>query len=951
MTQLPSDATHDNSRSARERPTAGRAAGQTVRRTAAAGIVVAHPAAARGAPKFSAYRGATPADPIAPVPTADSTADAVSYLAKSIVVAPPASSAAVASAATLSFDSSAIALAVPQALAEYNAAIGGTLDGTGLSIGILSDSFNLNGGMAADIADGYLPSAGNIDIVSEGLSGEDEGRAMAELIYQIAPGAKIYFYSATNSESDFANGIDTLVNTYHVNVIVDDVTYFDEPFYQDTGVVTQAVENAVSAGVDYFTAANNSSDNFYESVFTPMTYTLPGIGRVTVHDVTGGSPYEKVALGTNPALDFTLEWTQPYGANAYDIGVGLYKSTGHGYALVENFATSTVGGDPVLMVQTSLTLAAGTYYLAFYDSAGTIPADSTFKLLFFQDSDATLTGVGAGVGSGASIGHELVPGANTVAAVNVANTPSQGVVTPLAEPFSASGSGVTYIAADGTTLATPIDDGKPDFAATDGSETTVFSPFDGTSAAAPNAAAVSLLMLQADSRLTTQQVTYLLERSAIATGNTVTGGAGLIQANTAVAGAITAASTPIWTQQDDSRSWSDGLNWSDGATPGAATPVQITDGLGLFSSAYTVGYDQRSDLVASLTVDGGSVTGAVPTLYLLSGDALTAGSVTLGRGTINADGSLVDTGALTEGSVAGTILVQDGGSVWIGGSAADGGIAYNGVGGQVVLAADDAETLITGLKVAISNFAVGDELDLRGLDVSRVAGVNVDGASATVVDAAGLTLAALTISGSFTNLGFKADRDGGTELLACFASGTRIATDCDEVPVEHLQPGQLLRTADGGLMPMRWLGRSRIAWRGLDPLSVLPIRIRAGALGRGLPRRDLLVSPGHALWLDGLLVQAGALVNGAGIVREVAMPPVFTYWHVELDMHALLLAEGAATESFVDGVEPIGFDNRHERTAPPDANEMPYPRCKAARQVPAALRARLAAWRPMLLAA
>ena len=144
-------------------------------------------------------------------------------------------------------------------------------------------------------------------------------------------------------------------------------------------------------------------------------------------------------------------------------------------------------------------------------------------------------------------------------------------------------------------------------------------------------------------------------------------------------------------------------------------------------------------------------------------------------------------------------------------------------------------------------------------------------------------------------------------------------------------------------MPVRWLGRSQVGWRHLDPLHALPVRVRAGALGHGLPARDLLVSPAHALLLDGVLVQAGALVNGAGIVRQTTMPDTFTYWHVELDTHALLLAEGIPAESFLDGVEPIGFDNWHERIAPLDARELLYPRCKSARQVPHRIGTRRAA--------
>lgn len=177
----------------------------------------------------------------------------------------------------------------------------------------------------------------------------------------------------------------------------------------------------------------------------------------------------------------------------------------------------------------------------------------------------------------------------------------------------------------------------------------------------------------------------------------------------------------------------------------------------------------------------------------------------------------------------------------------------------------------------------------------------------------------------------------------CFYPGTLIATPAGAVPVEALGAGDLVLTADGRQVAVRWMARQAVAIRFADPLKALPIRIRAGALGEGLPARDLLVSPRHALLVEGVLVQAGALVNGTTIARETDVPEVFTYWHVETPDHSLILAEGVAAETFVDNVDRERFDNWDEYLAlvgqAEPVTEMDLPRAKSHRQVPAAVRA------------
>jgi hypothetical protein len=185
----------------------------------------------------------------------------------------------------------------------------------------------------------------------------------------------------------------------------------------------------------------------------------------------------------------------------------------------------------------------------------------------------------------------------------------------------------------------------------------------------------------------------------------------------------------------------------------------------------------------------------------------------------------------------------------------------------------------------------------------------------------------------------------GECMPICFMMGTKILSTHGEVPVEDLRPGDLVLTSDHRSVPVRWIGRQTVSRVFSDALR-LPVRVKAGALADNVPCRDLLVSPDHALFVDGLLIQAGALVNGTSIVRELEVPTTFTYYHVETDDHLLILAENAPAETFVDNVDRAGFDNWEEYQALyPEGKtivEMPYPRAKANRQVPPRLRESLA---------
>ena len=147
----------------------------------------------------------------------------------------------------------------------------------------------------------------------------------------------------------------------------------------------------------------------------------------------------------------------------------------------------------------------------------------------------------------------------------------------------------------------------------------------------------------------------------------------------------------------------------------------------------------------------------------------------------------------------------------------------------------------------------------------------------------------------------------------CFLAGTHILTDKGEVTVENLQIGDKVRTANGQLELIKWVGRQTIKPnQAINPLRNYPVLVKAGALGNNLPHRDLYVSPDHSLFVDGLLINAGALVNDISILKTTPTE-TFTYYHVELENHCLLIAEGTAAESYLPQKENRDeYDNAAE---------------------------------------
>jgi hypothetical protein len=375
------------------------------------------------------------------------------------------------------------------------------------------------------------------------------------------------------------------------------------------------------------------------------------------------------------------------------------------------------------------------------------------------------------------------------------------------------------------------------------------------------------------------------------------------------------------------------------------------------------------------------VPGAVATvnvLSLLSGTSIYVGGTAiintslsaLSGMTVYVDGGATSLGAGVSAIGNSTINLDNGGTFTAAGGLATllNGTTINFGSGGGTLIANGEGALIDLSNTTINGFTAGvDKIEFQGLadtvtqytisaptgtngtqtitlfsGSTEIGTANVNGANLPSGPVAAGHSGPLTVSENGANIII----DPLPSVL-CFLGGTMIATPHGEAAVETLKAGDLILTADGRTVPVRWIGINTVATRFADTQRNMPIRITAGALGENLPRRDLLVSPDHALFIEGVLVQASALINDVTIHRETRMPEIFRYYHIETAAHDLILAEGAAAETFVDNVSRMAFDNWQEFMElcdnEPPTGEMAYPRAKSQRQLPAMLRSHLAA--------
>jgi hypothetical protein len=280
----------------------------------------------------------------------------------------------------------------------------------------------------------------------------------------------------------------------------------------------------------------------------------------------------------------------------------------------------------------------------------------------------------------------------------------------------------------------------------------------------------------------------------------------------------------------------------------------------------------------------------------ISGFGKIIGSETV-NGTITAEGGTLDITGYVSG--AGALTFNPDGTLFLEGTvAATEGLLFN--------ASNEILTLGTTavVRASITGFAAGDVIGLAGQQVTSAV---YDASQHTLaVTGGGGGLYSLAFTGTYQQSDFEVMN--GAVGITCFVSGTRIATKHGELLVEDFAIGDLVRTKFTGLMPVKWIGHRRIdCSRHPDPRKVWPVRVVAGAFGKQLPHHDLWLSPDHAVFEDGVLIPIKRLINGCTITQEPREE--VTYFHMELDQHDVLFAEGLPTESYLDTGDRSKFEN------------------------------------------
>jgi hypothetical protein len=431
-------------------------------------------------------------------------------------------------------------------------------DGSGTTVGILSDSYatatNVDTSESDDIQSGDLPGPGNpngyttpVNVLRDYTADDasDEGRAMAQIIHDLAPGAELAFYSAFGGgQAGFAAGIDSLRSEAGADVIVDDVIFLLEPMFQD-GPVAQAVNDVTADGAVYLSSAGNNGTNGYGDAFRGLDLS----GRLettnTPHDFGGGDALQTITVPEGQTVQIVLQWSNSYasaggpGAET-DIDFYITDKQGDEVLAVSDFDNNGGNGnrpsEPIEFIEfenTGEVDGDGTPDQTFQIGIERVdgPAPDFLRYVIFgpasideyTDDDPS----DPADGPATLYGHANAEDAIAVGASDVRFGPETfpGLTGRLVNTYSAYGGIPVVFDESGNRLPEPVDRGKPDVTGPDGVNTTFFGGdtgndadsfpnFFGTSAAAPHIAAVAALIRSFNPDAEQNRIEEEMERTA-----------------------------------------------------------------------------------------------------------------------------------------------------------------------------------------------------------------------------------------------------------------------------------------------------------------------------------------------------------------------------------------------------------------------------------------------------
>ena len=382
------------------------------------------------------------------------------------------------------------------------------LSGSGIKVGVLSDSYDNKGGAPGDIINGDLPAVNVLkDFPTKYGTRTDEGRAMLQIVHDVAPGAELFFRTGFITSGDFARGIGEMQQA-GCQIIVDDITYYTEPFFRD-GKLSKAVAQVTEQGVSYFTAAGNFGAKAFEDTFRPAG--APAGLEGIAHDFGGGDRFQKISFGKG-SYTIVLQWDNDFvslGPDGAANDLDIYLTTDQG-ATRTGFNRNNIGGDPIEVLSFNSNTDSNTADLMVIGDPGA--AGIRFKYIIFRGDGLKLEEYfNPQVSS--IFGQQNSEDAMTVGAVLYSNTPAWNYSFPDgAEKFT-----VMSFSSRGGSVTNGVTRQKPDFTGPNGGNTTVnfgsenfdlpdfprggtgdrFPNFFGTSAAAPHVAAAGALIMEA----------------------------------------------------------------------------------------------------------------------------------------------------------------------------------------------------------------------------------------------------------------------------------------------------------------------------------------------------------------------------------------------------------------------------------------------------------------------